>query len=144
MAKFLLPDVNVIAVVGVSRNPEKWGYKIFKTLLEKYPNIRIYPVNPKADEILGHKAYRSIKELPETPDIVITVVPPRITEVVVRQAAEIGVRYVWMQPGSESEEAIKVAEDSGIIVFHNICIVESSRMESPSSLFKIIKSEDEG
>ncbi len=142
MPSFLLKDVHVIAVVGVSRNPEKWGHRVFKELLERYPHMRIYPINPKADSILGHKAYPSISSLPEKPDLVITVVPPQITESVVEEAIRLGVKYIWMQPGSESQKAIEVAESSGIRVIHHACIVESSKAEK-ITYFKIKIGEDQ-
>jgi len=121
-----LPDVKVIAVVGASRNKEKWGYKVFKTLREKYKDIKVYPINPKADKIDNEKAYKSLEELPEKPDLVVTVVKPHVTEEVVKKAISLGVKYIWMQPGSESDTAIATAERAGIKVFHHTCIVESS------------------
>ncbi|MHA1616308.1 MAG: CoA-binding protein [Candidatus Njordarchaeales archaeon] len=121
-----LPGVKVIAVVGASRNPEKWGYKVFVTLKEKYPDTKVYPINPNATEIAGEKAYPSLKDLPEKPDLVVTVVPPTLTEKIVKEAKELGVKAIWMQPGSESEKAIKEAEAAGIKVYHHTCIVQSS------------------
>mgnify|MGYP000371379399 CR=1 FL=1 len=121
-----LPDVKTVAVVGASRDPNKWGYKVFVTLKEKYPDVRVYPINPKADEIAGSKVYPSLEDLPEVPDLVVTVVKPEVTEKVVKTAKKIGVKYIWMQPGSESESAIEEAEKANIKVFHHTCIVESS------------------
>jgi len=121
-----LPEVRVIAVVGASRNPEKWGYKVFITLRDKYPDIRVYPINPRAEKIAGSKAYPSLRELPEKPDMVVTVVPPEITEKIVEEAKKLGVKIIWMQPGSESEKAIEEAEKAGIKVYHHTCIVQSS------------------
>jgi len=51
-----------IALVGVSRNPKKFGYAAFKELKEKGMNI--VPVNPLAHEIMGEKSYPTVKELP--------------------------------------------------------------------------------
>jgi len=123
-----LPGVKRIAVVGASRNPEKWGYKVLVALKTKYPDVELFPINPNASEIAGIKAYKSIEELPIVPDMVITVVKPEITEKVVETAKKIGVKIIWMQPGSESDEAIKKAEEAGIKVFHHTCIIESSDM----------------
>lgn len=119
-------DIKVIAVVGASRNPEKWGYKVFVTLLKRFPNAKVYPVNPKASEIAGYKAYPSLSALPEKPDLVITVVPPKVTEKVVDEAIKLGVKKIWMQPGSESDEAIRKAQEAGIFVIHHACIVETT------------------
>ena len=76
----LIPEFlaqKVWAVVGASRDPERYGYKIFRTLLDA--GYRVYPVNPSADEIAGQRAYPSLAALPEKPDVVDTVVPPAVT-----------------------------------------------------------------
>lgn len=119
-----LPQVHSVAVVGASRNQEKWGYKVFKTLLEY--DIDVYPVNPNADKIDDKKAYPSLEELPTIPDLVISVVPPKITEKIVKQAKDLGVERIWFQPGSESKKAVNMAKKAGIKVFDKVCIVESS------------------
>ena len=119
-----LPGVRKIAVVGASRNPEKWGYKILKRLME-IEDIEVYPINPKADEILGLKAYPDLRSLPEVPDMVITVVPPEVTENVVKEALLLGVRIIWMQPGSGNKKIAKIVERARGEVFLNKCILRS-------------------
>jgi predicted CoA-binding protein len=114
-------DARVIAVVGASRNPEKYGYKVFVHLLKK--GGKVYPVNPKAEEIAGVKAYPSLSSLPEKPELVITVVPPSVTEKVVDECIRLGIKKIWMQPGSESKAAIEKAEKAGIAVVYNLCFV---------------------
>ena len=121
----VLDRKNVFAVVGASRNPEKYGHKVFRDLLEA--GYEVYPVNPRADEVLGRKCYPDLRSLPKRPDVVVFVVPPRITEALAQQCVELGVRFVWMQPGAESEEAIRALEEAGITVFHNICIMITRR-----------------
>ncbi len=123
-------DISTVAIVGASRNPNKWGYKVFKILLEKYPDLKAYPVNPNADAILGVKAFPNLKSLPEKPDMVITVVPPKITEKVVVEAVDLGVKLIWMQPGSESDKAIRYAQDHGVRVLHGVCFIETSKSEN--------------
>lgn len=112
---------NKIAVVGASENKEKWGYKVFITLKKK--GYDVYPVNPKHEFIGEYKCYKSIGDMPFVPDLVITVVAPRITEKVVYEAEAIGVRKVWMQPGSESERAIELCKKYGIKEVHKMCFV---------------------
>ncbi len=82
-----------VAVVGASTNPIKVGNSVLRSLMSNR-NLRIYPINPKADEILGLKAYPSIKSLPEVPDIAIITVPADYVVDAVREAAEIGVEGV--------------------------------------------------
>jgi len=112
---------NVMAVVGVTTKPEKWGYRVYRTLRESFP--RVYAVNPKYKKIVGDKCYASLKSLPEKPDVVITVVPPEVTEDVVKSCRELGIRMVWMQPGSESKKAIEFCGRNGIECMHSACFV---------------------
>lgn len=117
---FLRRD-NIIAVVGATVNKDKWGYKVFKTLRGVFP--RLYPVNPKYKEVLGNRCYPNLKELPEKPDTVIAVVPPGVTEKVVNECKELGIRKLWMQPGSESRKAIEFCKRNGIDCVFNACFV---------------------
>ncbi len=114
----------VFAIVGATRKKEKYGYRIFRIL--KDAGYKVYPVNPKYDEIEGERCYASLSELPEKPDVVDIVVPPDVTEIIVREAHELGINRIWMQPGSESASAIKFCEDNGMLVLHNVCVMEES------------------
>jgi predicted CoA-binding protein len=112
---------NVFAVVGASRDPQKYGHQVYRDL--KSAGYKVYPVNPSAQEVLGDRCYPDLKELPEKPDVVVTVVPPQVTEQVVRACKELGIRRVWMQPGSESEVAVKYCKENGLEVVYNMCIM---------------------
>jgi predicted CoA-binding protein len=112
---------NVIAVVGATVNPEKWGCKIYRTLRGVFP--RVYAVNPRYKEVLGDRCYPDLKSLPEKPDTVITVVPPEVTEAVVKDCRELGIMSVWMQPGSESGKAIAFCSKNGMECMHGACFV---------------------
>jgi hypothetical protein len=110
-----------IAVVGVSEREEKYGYKIFRDLIKH--NFNVKGVNPRNGEILGRKIYKNLTDLQRVPDLVITVVPHQVTERIVEECKKMGVREIWMQPGSESETVIKTAKDYGITVTHNACFM---------------------
>jgi len=112
---------NKIAVIGVSNNHEKWGYRVYRSL--KNSGFKVYPVNPKHEKIDSDRCYPDLRSIPEKIDEVITVVPPEITENVVKICKELGIRKVWMQPGSESEDAIRFCEENGINVIHDACFV---------------------
>ncbi len=116
-----LKKENAIAVVGVSANPEKWGYKVYKTLKQMFR--KVYAVNPRHAEISGEKCYPDLNSLPEKPDVVITVVPPKVTEEIVRTAKELGIRKIWMQPGSESRGAVEFCRKNRIECVHSSCFV---------------------
>jgi len=112
---------NKIAVIGVSNNHEKWGYKVYRSL--KNSGFKVYPVNPKHEKIDSDRCYPDLRSIPEKIDEVITVVPPEVTENVVKICKELGIGKVWMQPGSESEDAIRFCEENGINVIHDACFV---------------------
>ena len=83
-----------VAVIGASRDPEKLGYAVLANLKEGgYPG-RLYPVNPKADEILGLKAYPSVLDIPDPVDLAVVVIPYRFVPAVLEQCGQKGVRAV--------------------------------------------------
>jgi predicted CoA-binding protein len=123
---------NVFAVVGVSKNPSKYGHQVYKDLKEA--GYVVYPVNPTIDEVLGDRCYHSLSELPEMPDVVDTVVPPAVTEKVVTECKELGIARVWMQPGSESEQALNFCTRNDIKVVHDVCVMVKRRA-SPATKY---------
>jgi uncharacterized protein len=112
---------NIFAVVGVSTNPEKYGSKVYLSLKNK--GYEIYPVNPKTNKLFGDKCYPELKTLPKKPEVVITVVPPKVTEKIVKQCNELGIKNIWMQPGSESKKAIDFCKLNNIKTTTNSCII---------------------
>jgi len=115
----------VWAVVGASTDTSKYGHKIFCDL--RRAGYTVYGVNARGGQIEGQELYRSLADLPEKPAVVDTVVPPRVTEQVVRQCTELGLSRVWMQPGSESETAIGFCQQHGIRVVYGTCAMIRKR-----------------
>jgi len=120
-----LDKKNVFAVVGASRDPQKYGFQVYRDL--ENAGYKVYPVNPNADEILGDRCYPSLENLPTNPDVVDVVVPARVTERIVETCKKLGITKVWMQPGSESETAIKFCDENGIDVVHGVCVMIERR-----------------
>jgi predicted CoA-binding protein len=112
-------DRRVWAVVGASQDPTKFGYHVFRSLQQA--GYLVYPVNPRGGELLGAQVYPSLADLPQPPEVVDTVVPPAITEQVVKEMHRLGLTRVWMQPGSESEAAIAYCREHGIQVVYDAC-----------------------
>ncbi|GIK84182.1 MAG: CoA-binding protein [Patescibacteria group bacterium] len=110
-----------IAVVGVSANPDKYGHKVFRDLLRSEYNI--VGINPKGGVILNQKIYPSLLDLPEIPELVILVVPPEVGMSVLESALDLGVTNVWLQPGAESDELIKFAQDNNLDITHHACFM---------------------
>ncbi len=110
-----------LAVVGVSSSGKKFGNAACRDFRAK--GYRMIPVHPIAESIDGERCYASLSELPEPVGGVLIVVPPAETEKVVREAAEAGIRRIWMQQGAQSAAAIQFCEDQGLSVVHNECIL---------------------
>lgn len=83
-----------IAVIGASRTPGKIGHDLLKNIVEYGFKGEIYPINPVADEILGYKAYPSIKHVPGEVDVAIIVVPVDKVTSVARECGEKGVKFL--------------------------------------------------
>jgi predicted CoA-binding protein len=102
------------AVVGASRDRGKYGNKVLRVYQQH--GSKVYPVNPHAEEVEGLECYPDLKSLPEKVDGVSIITPPEVTEKVIQQAADLGITNVWMQPGAESDQAIRLAEQAGMNV----------------------------
>jgi len=119
-----LNENNVFAVVGVSRNPSKFGYIIYQDLKRK--GYKVFPINPNAKMINGDKAYASLSELPIQPDVVDMVVPPNVALDVVKECYKLGIQKVWLQPGSESDELIDYCYEHDLEVIYGMCVMVES------------------
>ena len=115
----------VFAVVGASRDSEKYGHQVYRDLLNA--GYRVYCVNPNAYEVLGNKCFPNLEVLPIKPDVVDVVVPPVITERIVKICKKLGIKKVWMQPGSESDAAIRFCEENSMDVVHGVCVMVERR-----------------
>ena len=80
-----------VAVVGASANPEKTGHIILKNIIEGGFEGKIYPVNPKAGEILGLPCYPSVTAINDSVDVVLIVVPSKFVPDVMEEAGKKGV-----------------------------------------------------
>jgi len=117
--KIILTSKN-IAVVGASRDPEKASYLIPKYLQEQ--GYKIIPVNPKADEILGEKAYSSLMEIKERVDIVDIFRPSEYTPKIVEEAIKLKPKLIWLQLGIQNNEAMEIATQNNIPFIMNKCL----------------------
>jgi predicted CoA-binding protein len=114
-------DSQPIALVGVSRNPKKFGYAVFKELKEK--GMEIVPVNPLAEEIMGVKSYSSVKMLPPEVQSIIVFTKKDKTASVIRDAKEKGIKHIWIQQMADSKEALEELKNSGINLITGECIL---------------------
>ena len=102
------------AVVGASTDRSKYGNKVLRCYMQN--GRTAFPVNPTMTEVEGLKAYANLKALPEPVHGISIITPPRVTERVIEEAGELGIKHVWMQPGAESAKAVQRAEELGMSV----------------------------
>jgi predicted CoA-binding protein len=120
-----------IAVVGVSDRRETGCNLAYKKFKEN--GYQVYAVNPRVSSYDGEPCYADLKSIPEKPDAVFILANPRVTEQVVNQCVELGVKHVWMhcmmgtKPGlasgmtSVSQSAVELCKAKGIDVIPGAC-----------------------
>ena len=122
-----------VALVGVSANPIR-SSNFVAAYLVRTP-FRTYMVNPAYQEILGKKAYPSLADLPETPDIVDVFRRHDAIPGVVDDAIAVGAKVVWLQLGLRHEEAARKAVDAGLKVVQDRCLkIEHARFSGRLNL----------
>jgi len=109
------------AIVGSFRNKSQYAYQILLTL--KRRGYEVYPVNPHIKEIEGLICYANVKDIPVICDVADLVTPPRVTERIVRECKEKGIKRVWLQPGAENVKVLKFCKQNNIKVIYNLCIM---------------------
>lgn len=128
--KDILTNFRTVAVVGLSKNPDKASYQVAEYL--QRVGFSIVPINPSAEGILGEKAYRTLLEIPNERAREVEIVdifrPSEETLPIVDQAVELKRKHgrlqvVWMQLGIESDEAAQKARKEGITVVMDKCIM---------------------
>jgi predicted CoA-binding protein len=132
--KEILTNCKTIAVVGLSREPEKASHKV--ALYMKKHGYRIVPVNPFVEEVLDEKSYPSLLDIPteiqKEIDIVDIFRRSEDVQPVVEQAVKLRGMYgkpyvVWMQEGIVNEEAAATAQKTGFIVIMDKCIMQEHK-----------------
>jgi len=112
MLETTMLEKKVWAVVGVTPDPEKYGNKLYKRLKSK--GYKVYAVNPRYDVIDGDRCYKDLASLPEVPQVIDMVVSPGVGKSIIKEAARLGIKYVWFQPGSCDDELLELTESLGI------------------------------
>ena len=120
-----------IAVVGVSDRRETGCNQAYRSF--KRAGYQVTAVNPRLEEFEGEACYPDLASIPERPEAVFVFTSPGITEEVVEQCVELGIRHVWMhcmmgtKPGlvrgitSVSEDAVRTCRENGIAVIPGSC-----------------------
>ncbi|TFG62778.1 MAG: CoA-binding protein, partial [Spirochaetales bacterium] len=113
-----------VALVGASKSSHKFGNALLRMLTKK--GYIVYPVNPKEQEIEGLTCYASVKDLPPDVKGVIYCVPSTVTDSVIGELSDTGIRRVWMHQGEGGKGAYSAAahefcKQNGISVVYGFC-----------------------
>jgi uncharacterized protein len=101
-----------VAIIGASSDKSKYGNKAVKAYV--LSGYKVYPVNPNEDTVEGLKAYKSIIDIPDEIERATLYVPPKVGMRVVEEIAKKGVKEIYFNPGSESDELIEKARKLGL------------------------------
>jgi predicted CoA-binding protein len=122
----VLNTSRTIAIVGLSGNELRASN--FVGYYAKRHGYRVYPVNPRENEILGEVSYPSLRDVPEPVDIVNVFRAPDALPDIAREAVAIGAAALWCQFGVINEEGARIADEGGVSVIMDRCLkVEHAR-----------------
>ncbi len=128
----ILQNYRVVAIVGISSNPERPSYQVAHYLQSH--GYRIIPVNPGCTEILGEKCYPSLKDIPFPVEVVdifrkIEAIPP-----IVDDALAVGAKAVWMQLELKEPKSADKAQKAGLQVVQDRCMkIEHAALQTAKS-----------
>lgn len=109
------------AVVGVSPNEEKFGFKVFDTL--KNHKYIVYGVNPKYDEVRGEKIYSELEPILDKIECINFVVNPKVTYKMMESLDPSQVEYIWFQPGAYDDNVLELGKRKGFNMVHGSCVL---------------------
>ena len=123
--KDILSKYYHFAVIGVSQNKEKYGYKIYQRL--KNRGYDVYGVSPIYNDVDGDALYPSLEEIDHPIDVVVFVVKKEYAYDYIAEMAGLGVHYAWMQPNTYDDELIEYMKDVGITPILACILVETAQ-----------------
>lgn len=119
----ILKDNQTFAVIGVNQDFDSYANKILRKLREKHKTA--YPVNPKYKTLFDELIFERLKDLPTLPEVVVFVVNPIIAINYLRTIKDLGIKTIWLQPGTISDELLERAYDLDIEVVDACVLVVS-------------------
>ena len=123
---------NSIAVIGASREPEKVGHRIFRNLVESGFKGKLYPINPKADEILGIKCYGDVSDVPDQIDLAVIAVPAKIVPTLAEECGKKGIKGIVVVSAGFSETGREGTQLEKELLA--VCQKYNMRMQGPNCL----------
>lgn len=127
--QLLSDDATVVAVVGATDSPGKYGGIIYRDLKRK--GYRVVPVNPHRDEVDGDRCYPTLADLAEPPTLVDFVVPPERTLELLEGCLRLGITRVWIQPGAADDRVRAFVAANGFDAIIDACIMVEVGSKTP-------------
>ena len=125
-------EPRTIAVIGLSDDPTRPSNSVSAYMQRN--GYRIFPVNPGVSHVLGERAYPSLRDVPDIPDVVNVFRLPRYIPAIVDEMIELGLHNLWVQLGIRHDPAAIHAEEAGICVVMDRCIlIEHQRLLGPAA-----------
>ncbi|MCH2579393.1 MAG: CoA-binding protein [Pseudomonadales bacterium] len=118
-------QMKTIAVVGMSPKPERPSHYVAMYMKEQGYNI--IPVNPGHNEIAGMKSFPSLLEIPRTIDVVDVFRRSEYVLSIAESAVTVGAKALWLQDGVINEDGSALAENAGLLVVMNDCMLRRHR-----------------
>lgn len=118
-------ELKTIAVVGMSPKPERPSHYVSMYMREQ--GYKIIPVNPSQTDIAGEKCYPSLRDIPNKVDVVDVFRRAEYVLTIAEDAVKIGAKALWLQDGVINEEAALIAEDAGLLVVMDDCMLRQHR-----------------
>jgi len=125
MVEKILREFKTIAVVGLSPRPDRPSHRVASYLKEQ--GYKVIPIHPQTAEILGERCYPDLRSVPEPVEVVNIFRRPKDVPPVVKEAIEIGAKAIWIQEGIVNEEAAAMAQEAGLLVVMDRCILKELR-----------------
>jgi hypothetical protein len=126
----LLAEAKTVAVVGLDSRTDRVAYRIASYLKQQgYKVIPVHRGQFPADEVLGEKAYESLRDVPESIDLVDVFVRSEQTDPVIDDAIAAGAKGVWLQVGITNAEGLERAKEAGLVTAQNRCTMVVHRSE---------------
>lgn len=110
-----------VAVLGASADPTKYSHQAVQAYLTR--GFRVFPINPRESTLAGLPCFPSVESLPERPQLVSVYLPPTKVLTLLPAIAARGCDELWLNPGTESAEVLKTAQDLGLNVIQACSIL---------------------
>jgi len=107
-----MSPVSVVAVIGASSDRRKFGNKALRAF--RHHGDTVIPINPRASEIEGERAYASVLDYPGKIDEATVYLPPEIGVNVMDEIAKKGIKVVWLNPGADHDDVVARAQALGL------------------------------